>query len=93
MQPYLECLYKTMFYLSYYGMLRVGEVTDSPHVLKAADIHFGDKRDYWLLLVLYSSKIHGVESEPQKIKISAGMTKQEGSKSIKQKHTNFFLSY
>ena len=34
-QPYLGLLYKTLFAISYYGLMRVGEVTKSQHVLKA----------------------------------------------------------
>ena len=69
-QPYLEILYKAMFSLAYYGLLRVGEITYSPHVLKACNIHVGHNKDK-LQLVLYSSKTHCKESSPQKIKISA----------------------
>ena len=42
-QYYLEKLYKALFLLMYYGMLRIGEVTESPHVLKAQNIHLGNK--------------------------------------------------
>ena len=38
-QWYLELLYKAMFSICYYGMMRIGEVTKSPHVLKAKDVH------------------------------------------------------
>ena len=69
-QPYLELLFKTMFILSYYGMLRVSEITESQHTLKACNVHVGNNKDK-ILLVLYSSKTHGDESGPQKIKISA----------------------
>ena len=48
----------------------MGEVTKSPHVLKAGDVHFTSSQDK-MLIVLYSSKTHGKESRPQKIKISA----------------------
>ena len=34
-QPYLVHPYKAIFVISYYGMMRIGEVTDSPCVLKA----------------------------------------------------------
>ena len=69
-QPYLNMLYRTMFCLAYYGMLRVGEITDSPHNVKACNIHVGDNKDK-IQIVLYTSKTHGVESRPQKVKISA----------------------
>ena len=38
-QPYLECLYKAIFALGYYGMMRVGELTKSPHVLLVKNGH------------------------------------------------------
>ena len=68
-QPYLECLYQTMFCLAYYGMLRVGKITFSPHTVKAGDVHLGHNKDK-ILMVLYTSKTHGQEGKPQKIKIS-----------------------
>ena len=69
-QPYLEALYKAMFSLAYYGMLRIGEITESQHNVKASDVHLAHNKDK-LLIVLYTSKTHGQESGPQKIKISA----------------------
>ena len=68
-QPYLELLYKTMFSLGYYGMLRVGEMTLGQHTIKACNVHLGNNKDK-VLLVLYTSKTHGKESEPQRIKIA-----------------------
>ena len=69
-QPYLEHLYKAIFILGYYGMFRVGELTLSPHTMKACNIHVGNNKDK-IQVVLYTSKTHGEESRPQKIKISA----------------------
>ena len=40
-QYYLEILYKTIFLIRYYGLLRIGEMTMSPHTLKAK------KCSYW----------------------------------------------
>ena len=70
MQPYLETLYKAIFALGYYGLMRVGELTASPHVLKARDVHIGENKDK-ILLVLFSSKTHDVSSRPQNIKVAA----------------------
>ena len=67
-QIYLQCMYKAMFAISYYGLLRVGEVTSSEHVIKAKDIKVGKNKDK-LLIYLYSSKTHHQGSRPQKIKI------------------------
>ena len=68
-QPYLENLYKAIFIVAYYGLFRVGELTDSRHTIKAKDVHIGKNKNK-MLFILYSSKTHGKESKPQKIKIS-----------------------
>ena len=70
-QPYLESMYKAMFCLAYYGTMRVGELTLGPHTVIAGNIHVDHNKDK-ILVVLYTSKTHGEESGPQKIKISAG---------------------
>ena len=69
-QPYLEILYKTIFLLAYYGLFRIGELTSGTHPIKAADVHIAQNKDK-ILLILYSSKTHGRESRPQKVKIAA----------------------
>ena len=50
-QPYLEQMYKAMFCLAYYGMLRVGELTQSPHVVKVCNIHLGNNKDKILVVL------------------------------------------
>ena len=67
-QPYLEAMYISAYLLQYYGLMRVGEIADSQHTIKAVNIHKAEKQKR-LLIVLYSSKTHGKESPPQKIKI------------------------
>ena len=69
-QPFLELLYKTVFAICYYGLLQVGEVARSPHAIKAKNVHIGQNKCK-ILLILYSSKTHGAETYPQKVKISA----------------------
>ena len=69
-QPYLEMMYKSMFTLAYYGLLRIGELTESPHVVKAKDVYVGTMKNK-IMLVLYSSKTHNKRSSPQTIKIDA----------------------
>ena len=69
-QKYLEILYKTIFILAYYGLFRIGELTWSTHTVEAKDVHMAVNKDE-LLLILYTSKMHGKESHPQKIKIKA----------------------
>ena len=69
-QFYLRTLYQTMMLLGYYGLLRIGEMTASSHVIKAKNVHISVNKNK-LLLVLYSSKTHGKADRPQKIKIEA----------------------
>ena len=76
-QQYLEILYLALFSLSYYGMMRVGELTCSDHVLKARDIHAAMNKDK-LMIMLYSSKTHSTAKKPQKIKITSNLTEKSG---------------
>ena len=76
-QYYLEILYKALFILSYYGMMRVGEVTCSDHVLQANNIHLGMNKDK-MLIVLYSSKTHSEAMRPQNIKITSNISEKSG---------------
>ena len=69
-QPYLEVMYKSLFLLSYYGMFRIGEVTISPHNILAKNVHVGENKDK-ILVILYTSKTHGKESKPQRVKVAA----------------------
>ena len=69
-QPYLEILFKAIFALAYYGLMRIGELTLSQHVIKAKDVHSAMNKNK-ILLILYSSKTHSVANYPQKIKITA----------------------
>ena len=69
-QIYLQILYKALFTLGYYGLLRVGELTNSPHTIKAKDVHVGTNKDK-VLIVLYSSKTHDRSMRPQKVKITS----------------------
>ena len=62
-QVYLEWLYKAIFILCYYGMMRIGEVTFSQHVARAKNVHMATNKDK-LLVVLYSSKTHGKRHRP-----------------------------
>ena len=69
-QCYLQLLYLALFSTAYYGLLRIGEVTYSQHVLLAKDVHVGTNKNK-MLLVLHTSKTHGKGDKPQMIKISA----------------------
>ena len=69
-QQYLQLLHEALFCLLYYGMMRIGELTQGDHPVKAKDIHIADNKDK-ILLVLHMSKTHSRASYPQKIKINA----------------------
>ena len=76
-QPYLEKMYLSLLLLGYYGMMRIGELTKGEHTLRAKDIHIGFNKKK-LLLILFTSKTHGCESQPQEIKITANsLSKQQ----------------
>ena len=62
-QLYLEHLYKAIFSLGYYGLMRVGELTvnEGGHTVKAKDVHLATNKEK-LLVILYTSKTHGVNS-------------------------------
>ena len=84
-QIYLKTLYQTAFFLAYYGLLRVGELTASQHTLKKENIHCAKNKNK-LLLVLYTSKTHRSSDPPQKIRIEKNrileVTTKEGKKLI-----------
>ena len=69
-QPYLTILYKALFSTAYYGLFRIGELTESQHVVKACDVHVGINKNK-LMFILHSSKTHGVNVKPQIIKIDS----------------------
>ena len=69
-QYYLEIMYKTAYLFAYYGMLRVGELTTSEHVLRAKDVHSANNKAR-IKIILYSSKTHGRGDPPQQIDINA----------------------
>ena len=78
-QDYLCILYKAIFAMGYYGPLRIGEISKSDHVIKAKDVHIGSNKPK-ILMLLYSSKTHGAESNPQQIKISANQSILDNNK-------------
>ena len=41
MQPYLAALYRAMISTMYFGLLRISEVCQGPHSVKASDVHIG----------------------------------------------------
>ena len=69
-QGYLRALYKALFSIAYYGLFRIDELAHSDHSVRACDAHIAENKEK-ILLILYTSKTHGLESQPQKIKISS----------------------
>ena len=67
-QPYLVKLYRVMLISSYFGLLRVGEITQSDHVIKADDVHIGENKDK-IMFILHSSKTHGTDVMLQIVKL------------------------
>ena len=74
-QPYLMILYQAMFALMYYGLFRVGELAMGDHPVKACDVELATNK-LKMHFILQTSKTHGKESRPQKVKITS--TLQEG---------------
>ena len=64
-QYYLETMYKAIFCLGYYGLMRIGELTWSNHIIRAANVHIAWNK-HKILLILYSSKTHSIANRPQK---------------------------
>ena len=62
-------MYKAIFALGYYGLFRIGELTSGSHPIKANDVHIGSNKNK-MLFILRTSKTHGRESRPQKVKIT-----------------------
>ena len=87
-QPYLECLFKVMFTMLYYGMVRVGEIMDSPNCLTVDDVHSRCNKDK-IQIALCSSKTHSSGDHPQIIKITAMDNKKTRNKWVKNKYFSF----
>ena len=68
-QPFLEAMYKAIFCLAYFGLMRIGELTQGDHPVKAKDVHIGTNKDK-IMVILYSSRTHSKANYPQQIKIS-----------------------
>lgn len=69
-QPYLAILYKAMMVVGYYGLLRVGELTNGPHGIKANDLLIARNKDK-AILIMRSSKTSLPNQKPVQIQISA----------------------
>ena len=76
-QIYLQILFGAMLLAGYYGLLHAGEITKSPHCLRAKKVQIGVNKKK-LLFVLETSKTHNVGDDPQIIKIKATPTASKG---------------
>ena len=68
-QLYLATLYSALFITTYYGLFRIGEVTQGPHTILANNVHIGTNKNK-LLFILFSSKTHDRSNKPQLVKIA-----------------------
>ena len=77
-QPYLRIMFQTILAMGYHGLLRIGElVSCGTHTILAKDVHVAKNKNK-ILIVLYSSKTHGKESRPQKVKITGKTEIRQG---------------
>ena len=86
-QPYLSILYCAILSAGYFGLLRIGELTQSPHVILARDRQIGDNKDK-ILFVLRLSKTHDKGNHPQFVKLTRSSSKTDRQQIEKQKHMN-----
>ena len=90
-QVYLETLFKSAFLISYYGLIRVGEITRSEHILKAKNVHMATNKDK-LLIILYTSKTHGLVTDLSTSKLPQIGTKTRNSRGIKNHLSGSYLT-
>lgn len=69
-QYYLATLLKAMFSTAYFGLLRVGELVQGDHQMKAENVHLARNKNK-LIILLTSSKTHTPQDAPQRIEIPA----------------------
>ena len=89
-QPFLAILYTTLFATTYFGMFRVGEVTSGDHPVRVTDIKLGHNKNK-VLFILRTSKTHGLNQKPQKIKITS--TKLNHHRPISRSNKYVFCPY
>ena len=69
-QQYLADLYQAMFSTAYFGLLRVGEIASGSHPILVNDVEMAANKKK-IMLILRTSKTHGLGNKPQKVKISS----------------------
>ena len=75
-QAYLAMLYCAMLAAGYYGLLRIEELTKSPHAILATNTHIGINKNK-ILFILRSLKTHCKGSKPQMVKIAQKQSNRE----------------
>ena len=68
-QPYLLKFHSAILVAGYFGLLRIGELVSSLHVILAKDTQIGVNKEK-IMFVLGSSKTHSEDSMPQFVKIT-----------------------
>lgn len=67
-QPYQAACLSAMYSIAYHGYLRISEITEGPHALKAQDVVYATNKSK-LTFYLHSSKTHTQADQPQIITI------------------------
>ena len=75
-QVYLATLYKALFKASYFGLLRVSEVTSGAHPVLGKDVHIAQNKRK-VLFILRTSQTHWTDSKPQLVGISSKLERQQ----------------
>ena len=77
-QVYLATLYKVLFATAYYGLFRIGELTESEHCVKVCDVQVATNKEK-MLFILRSSKTHCRADLPQMITITKLQTNNKST--------------
>ena len=89
---YLCIMYKLLLSTAYFGLFHVGEITESPHVIKARDVHVVQNKKK-MMFVLHTSKTHWKDVKPQVVKISSGAPLLTPKMKPKTKTANDFCAF
>ena len=60
---------------AYYGLFRIGEIAEGPHIIDFLDVHANQDKNK-ILFVLWTSKTHWISKKPQVVKIMAVNAKE-----------------
>lgn len=69
-QQYLAACLAAMFSIAYHGYLRISEITEGEHAVKAQDVIYATNKAK-ITFYLRSSKMHSIADQPQIVSISA----------------------